>query len=160
RARPGTRPRAAARTVRAGLLRRRGVRPRRGARCLRHRARRGTRRHRRHRRDRRRHRAARPLVRRRGAAHPDGRRAVVPHPRPRRRRRPRGGGGGADMSALTLLLVLLPTAGAVCTAGVPRRLATRFGAVAASLTFLDALLILAVFDYRAAGSMQLEIDWS
>ncbi|MQA04124.1 MAG: NADH-quinone oxidoreductase subunit M [Streptosporangiales bacterium] len=63
------------------------------------------------------------------------------------------------MSVLTLLLVLLPTAGAVATAGVPRWLATKFGAVAASLTFIDALVVLLVFDYGATEQLQFEVSW-
>lgn len=63
------------------------------------------------------------------------------------------------MSTLTLLLVLLPALGAVAAGLAPRQVAVRVGTAAAALTLLDAVLVLAVFDYRDAGRMQLEIDW-
>lgn len=63
------------------------------------------------------------------------------------------------MTVLTVLLVALPLAGCLGVLVFPERWAVRAGIVVTSLTLLDAITMLAVFDYGAAARMQLSVNW-
>lgn len=63
------------------------------------------------------------------------------------------------MNALTVLLVALPLAGCLAVLALPARWAVRAGIVVTGLVLLDAGAMAAVFDYGAAGAIQLAVNW-
>ncbi len=63
------------------------------------------------------------------------------------------------MNALSVLLVALPLAGCFAVPALPAAWAVRAGIVVTGLVLLDAVAMAAVFDYGAAGRIQLSVNW-
>ena len=64
------------------------------------------------------------------------------------------------MSAILVLLLLIPAAGLLALYVAPTGFAARIGAAAGVLTFLVSLLVLPVFNYSAGASFQGQVNFS
>ena len=64
------------------------------------------------------------------------------------------------MSAILVLLLVIPAVGLLALYLTPTALAARIGAAAGVLTFLVSLLLLPLFDYSAGASFQGQVDFS